>query len=385
MTAQVRTIYLDNSHLHLLSELRRTNPTRFESFLKVWTAHDCVLALSQAHLSEINRYEDQPRREARYEFLATLLPIYSDLPIGDDAPHIFLSLTNREIFNALIKRGVISLKEPVQARFGRAFPNTLTSKTHIDLLRGLSTIPVYQDVLNAFYQATEVAASANSRPPNTKYEMRRLSEIPNTGLAADMLSEAMRGLDEMEIDGDGLDAFTNLISKEQLEQVLGDLKAAMENFGQRTGEIGAANALAEYLGTNSTDRRSLDELIAQHTFEFIVRQFVVELCPDQNDDTITNLSAQVKLEDCPGTWLKNAVRLEMRKAMPVDRASNHYDLEHLSYLPYVDRFFADKRIAHCAAQVLNSIQVPNSVTGLHAPIAIPNYVDALESEICSTH
>src|SRR5215216_5785252 len=84
MTAQIRTIYLDNSHLHLLSELRRTKPTRFESFLRVWTAHDCVLALSQAHLSEINRYEDQTRREARYEFLATLLPIYSDLPIGDD-------------------------------------------------------------------------------------------------------------------------------------------------------------------------------------------------------------------------------------------------------------------------------------------------------------
>ena len=71
----------------------------------------------------------------------------------------------------------------------------------------------------------------------------------------------------------------------------------------------------------------------------------------------------------------------MRRAMPTDHASNYYDLEHLSYLPYVDKLFADKRVANCTAQVLDSRQVPSSVKSVAAPISIPNSVDALEAEI----
>lgn len=383
MEHQARTIYLDNSHLHLLSELRRTNSSRFAVFLNVWTSQQCVLALSQTHLSEINRYEDQLKREARYELLEALMPIHSDVMIDEWTPHLFLSLTNREILASLLNRGVISLKDPAFAHLANAFPTKLTSRNDIDLLRRLSTVPFYHDLLNAFYQANEVAASANSRPPNTKYERHRLSQIPNAGLDADIVSDVMRGLDEAE-NNPGTFELSNLVGKEDLKQIFSELKDKIESFTQRTAETGASNALAEYLGTDPTDTSSLDELIAQHTFDFCVRQFVTELCgDDENDNTISNLSGQVKLEDCPGTWLKHAVRLEMRKAMPTDHASNYYDLEHLSYLPYVDRLFADKRVARCAGQVLSSPQIPTSVKGVRAPISIPNSVEALETAICS--
>lgn len=381
MKHEVRTIYLDNSHLHLLSELRRTNAARFASFLKIWTTHRCVLVLSQAHLSEISRYEDEIRREARFDFLETLMPIRSDLPIGDGTPQLFLSLTNREIFNALVNRGVISLKDPTLAHLAYAFPNTLSSRNDIDLLKGLSTIPVYRDLLNAFYQASETAALANTRPLNTKYEMHRLSEIPTIGLDPDVLSEIMRRLDEAQISASSLDGLANLVSEGELEGIFNAVKDMIKTFGQRTVEIGGSNALAEYLGADPTDRSNLDDLIVQHTFDFSVRQFLVELCGDQDGETISNLSRKVKLADCPGTWLKHAVRVQMRKAMPTDHASNYYDLEHLSYLPYVDKLFADKRVANCAAQVLNSKQVPSSIKSIRAPIAIANSVDALEAEI----
>jgi hypothetical protein len=383
MERQVRRIYLDNSHLHLLSELRRTNSSRFASFLKVWAAQHCALALSQTHLSEINRYEDQLKREARYELLEALMPIHSDIPIDEWTPYLFLSLTNREIFAALLNRGVISLKDPTFAHLANAFPNALTSKNHVDLLKGLSTMPIYHDLLNAFYQASEVAASANSRPPNTKYEIHRLSQIPNAGLDADIVSDVMRGLDEAENNTGTFDGLSNLVGKEDLKRVFSELKDKIESFSQQTAETGALNALAEYLGTDPTDTSSLDELIVQHTFDFCVRQFVTELCGDEDDNTISNLSGQVKLEDCPGTWLKHAVRLQLRKAMPIDHASNYYDLEHLSYLPYVDRLFADKRVAHCAAHVLSSGQIPTSVKGVRAPISLPNSVEALEAAFCS--
>lgn len=66
--------------------------------------------------------------------------------------------------------------------------------------------------------------------------------------------------------------------------------------------------------------------------------------------------------------------------MPTDHASNYYDLAHLSYLPYVDKLFADKRVANYTAQVLNSRQAPSSIKSLRAAISIPNSVDELETE-----
>ena len=380
MTAKVRTIYLDNSHLHLLSELKRTNVSRFASFLQIWTRENCVLALSQTHLMEINRYQDQRKREARYDLLATLMPINSDIPIGESGSPLFQSLTNREIFTAFVNRGVISFEDAAIAHLATGFPNTLTSTDHIDLLKGLSTTPVYLDLLTGFYKASEVAASANSRPPNTKYAMHRLSEIPDVPLDSDVLSEVMKGLDEAQIAAGSLvEGLANLVSEEDLNDIFGELKDKIKTFGQRTVEIGASNALAEYLGAKPTDRASLDELIAQHTFNFSVRQFLMELCGNRDDDTIGNLSRQVELEDCPGTWLKHAVRVQLQKAISTDYASNYYDLEHLSYLPYVDKLFADKRVANCTAQVLNSSQVPSSVKGMRPPISIPNSIDELEA------
>src|SRR5882724_6621401 len=135
MPAKVRTIYLDNSHLHLLSELKRIHASRFTSFLQTWTKEHCVLALSQTHLMEINRYQDQRKREARYELLETLMPIHSDVPIGESGSSLLRSLTNREILAAFVNRGVVSFEDPTMAPLTTGFPNTLTSRHHIDLLK----------------------------------------------------------------------------------------------------------------------------------------------------------------------------------------------------------------------------------------------------------
>jgi hypothetical protein len=91
----------------------------------------------------------------------------------------------------------------------------------------------------------------------------------------------------------------------------------------------------------------------------------------------------VKLEDCPGAWLKNAVEIQMRKAVAKDEPSNLFDLNHLSHLPYVDLFFGDKSIATFTSQVLTSPNLPVSLLNVKRPIAVPNSIEALESAIDS--
>jgi hypothetical protein len=387
MERLVRTIYFDNSQLHLLSELRRNDASRFTAFLEVWSRKNCALALSQAHLSEINRYDDQLRRTARYDLLESLLPIHSDIPVGDNVPATFLLLTNREILSALIKLDLVSLQNSALKKCAEGFPERLASQDHINLLKQLPEVDVYRNVLDAFYQANRIGAAANSRPAQTKYEVHRLSEIPPTGIKPDDVADVLSQLEEVRDSIANLDGLRDLITPGQIDGVIGGMRSTIESFVKRTEEVGSSKALAEYLGVDSTNKRNLrkpiDLLIQQHTFEFNVRHFLTDVCGVEDAEKLNQVAAKVRLEDCPGTWLKYAVQLQMRKASPIDDPSNYYDLEHLSYLPYVDVLFADKRMTTFARQVLNSDQLPPSLTGVCPPVSVPNSIEKLELAISS--
>jgi hypothetical protein len=387
MERPVRTVYFDNSQLHLLSETRRKDASRFAAFVKVWSAQNCALALSQVHLSEINRYDDQSRRADRYDLLESLLPIHSDIPVGDNVPPFSPLLTNREILSALINRGLVSLQNGALENCTEGFPERLTSKDHMDLLKQLPRVDVYRNVLDAFYEANRMGAVANSRQAQAKYEVHRLSEIPATGIKPDDVADVLSRLEEVRDSIVNLDALRGLITPGQMDDVIGGMRSTIETFMKRTEEVGSSKALAEYLGVDPTNqanlRKPIDLLIQQHTFAFSVRQFLTELWPREDSEKLNRVAAQVRVEDCPGTWLKYAVQLQMRKATPVDDPSNYYDLEHLSYLPYVDVLFADKRIATFARQVVTSDQLPSSLNGVCPPVSIPNTIESIESAISS--
>gem|GEM_PF-6209438 len=315
------------------------------------------------------------------------MPIRCDLALGDDIPHAFLPLTNREIFRALIKQDLVSVQSSAIMQCAEGFPGRLASRADINLLKQLSTLPIYRNVLDAFYQGNTVAAAANSRPSQNKYETHRLSEITETESLPDHIADVMRHLEEAQASVVNLQGLGDLFSPAQLTDVMDGMKNTIECFMKRTEEVGSANALAEHLGADPTDRATLrkpiDLLIQQHTFGFSVRQVLAAACGNQDPLVINDVAGKIKLEDCPGTWLKYAVRLQMRKAMSTDHPSNYYDLEHLAYLPYVDMLFADKRLATFTRQVLNSDDLPSSLKGVRPPISVPNSIDSLEMEISS--
>lgn len=232
-----------------------------------------------------------------------------------------------------------------------------------------------------------MGAAANSRPAQTKYEVHRLSEIPTTGIKLDDVADVLSRLEEVRDSIANLDALRDLITQGQMDGVIGGMRSTIESFVKRTEEVGSSKAFAEYLGVDSTNqtnlRKPIDLLIQHHTFAFSVRQFLTELWPGEDAEKLNRVAAQVRLEDCPGTWLKYAVQLQIRKATPIDDPSNYYDLEHISYLPYVELLFADKRITTFARQVLNSDQLPSSLVGVRPPVAAPNSIESIESVISS--
>jgi hypothetical protein len=387
MESEPRIIYLDNSHLHLLSEVRRANPARFAKFMKLWTANKCALALSHIHLHEISRYNNQTKREARYDLLEEMLPIHCDISLGDEIPVAFRLLTNREIFSVLIRRNIVFVQDQTLIRYAGGFPEQFTSKAQITLLTQLDIVGVWRNLIEAFYEANKVSAAANSRQPQTKYERHRLSQIGDTKIKKDDVTALLKQLEEDSEDIAQWECLRDLVPPELMDEEFRRIRNKVEQYVERVDEVGSSNALAEFLGVDPSDRTSfrkpLDLLIQQHTFESGVRQFLADVCGENDETKVGEVVRQLKMEDCPGTWLKNAVQLQIRKAVNEDEASNYYDLEHLAYLPYADLFFADKRITEFTRQVLNSNQSLPSLKGINEPIAVPNSVDAIESVISS--
>ena len=378
-------IYLDTSHLHLLAEARRTNQDRFSQFLAVWKERSCTLALTMTHIQEICRYQDQPGREERYHLLKDLLPIRCDLVLAEGVPVALRLLHNREIYAALMRKGMVSSQGEGLSRYTEGLPELLTEPAQIELYKQLETVDVYRNFIEAFYDLNKVSAEANSRKVGTNYERHRLSKIQNSKLKPEHIAEVLQKLEEGRTNIP--QSLRNVAPQEIIDEQFDKLRDLIELFANRVREVGNINALAEFLEVdteNKTDfSKHTDVLNQEYVFKKVVQMFLDEVCDLQDEAVLETVTQRIVPEDCPGWWLKHAVLLQMRKATAVDEASNYSDLEHLSYLPYVDLFFADKRIAEFTRQVLASPQLPVLLRDVGKPVAIPKSIGALESILLS--
>ena len=379
-------IYLDTSHLHLLAEVRRTNQDRFSQFIAVWKERHCTLALTMTHIQEICRYKAQVGREARYDLLKDLLPIRCDLVLAEDVPAALRLLHNREIYGALVRNGMVSSQGARLSRYTEGLPELLTEPTQVELFKQLETVDVYRNFIEAFYDMNRVSAEANSREVGTNYERHRLSKMETSKLEPEHIAEVLQKLEEGRTNIP--QSLRDVAPQDIIDEQFDKLRDLIEQFANRVGEVGTVKALAEFLEVDTEDKTSFrkhtDVLNQEYVFKKVVQMFLDEVCNLHDEAVLETVLQRIVPEDCPGWWLKNAVLIQMRKATAVDEASNYYDLEHLSYLPYVDLFFTDKRIAEFTRQVLASPQLPVLLGDVKKPIAILKSIEALESILLSS-
>jgi hypothetical protein len=109
---RVPLISLDPPHFHLLERVRRIGPVRYSSFRDAWKGRGCILVFTTTQASEMGRYQNTPRREGRYQVLADLAPIRTDLPVQEGVSNGPRTFMEREIIRAMVERGLIKATNP---------------------------------------------------------------------------------------------------------------------------------------------------------------------------------------------------------------------------------------------------------------------------------
>jgi hypothetical protein len=272
--------------------------------------------------------------------------------------------------------------EPDRATIG--FPTKLASNDDVQAMREIED-PLLGGAVELFDSALGLAASAHQRPPNTKYERPRLTEIPDLKPTAEQTRaalEAVRGeLAKMPL----LMQARGLVGEQRLADGQADALSILERVFARAQEVGMRSAMEEFLGVQAVGMRPrefTDVAIQRSSLKDQARRVMELSSPGRSSEEYDAIAAQVRPEDCPGIWLRNAVELEFRRAKGVGEPNDWLDGDHLSHLPYVDALFADGEASAVARSVLRRSPLPAELQGVEARLhSVPNTVDALESVV----
>ena len=368
----------------MLERIRRADSDRYTSFVDIWEGCGCVLVFTSTQASELRRYEDAERREGRYQVLADLAPIRTDLPLPEGispGPRTFLE---REIIRALAKRGLLRARDAADdpiPRWTEILPGYLNS-TQAAVLQGLLENEIYSDLLNHEYAAATFEAEAEKHhgPPEGKGRVRDISNVPvppESVLAACTAMEKQFSIQQ------------ERFRREELPPIREYAKdfsqAVARGFFRRAAEIGPRATLLELLPISGLTKEEQLKLTTHehawhHVFEVYVRKVARELFnADESDEEF--LGRSLKPSDCPGTWLQRRLELCIRRACPDPEPNDHFDAERLAYLPYVDLMLTDKKMAEFVRKIRNDESTPARVLAARPAVAIPDTIDSLEEVI----
>jgi hypothetical protein len=79
MGCRPKLLYCDTTNLIVLAEARVRDRQRFDKLLRVWNDSGMTLAFTMNHLLEFRQYADTVARSQRYDLLAELLPIRTEI------------------------------------------------------------------------------------------------------------------------------------------------------------------------------------------------------------------------------------------------------------------------------------------------------------------
>ena len=375
-------IYLDHSTIVTLERTLKRDSHRFDSFVERWHANGCILALTFVHVLEVSgsRYADS--REARIRVLERLGPARTDLITNLSAPSPLRQLTGREIFSTLghlVGRGDLLATTD---RHWVAFPTTLPQSTIGPILRKLLSAHMRR-VYDRFQEPVKLEAKALTRPLNTKFVQYRLRDLPSGPIPAAQADEAWEIVR------------STLASKEFREDIVASFppelrQGAFQSVGtwmdttfERMISAGPREVFAESVGADlqTALKQFTHRLTVSHIFRQSVEEIIHEVLKSTDPVVTDRLAGSVKLEDCPGAWLRYEVDHELRRARSKWEPGATYDLLHLSHLPYVDLMFTDAEIAENTRKVLRRDNMPASLALLEPPIHVGASVEDIESAI----
>jgi hypothetical protein len=264
------------------------------------------------------------------------------------------------------------------------FSESFDDQGAIAVLRAFEA-PLFDQILKLFHAGVRTGVDAQSRPRGQPYKPVKASDLPRQPISKDEADKALGDLDKALADNAMLSALYGGADAELVRSVLDPLLDKIRGFIRRCAEIGPAAAYAEFIGVDvaALSNKRMDRTVQESVFRSEVRRVAAWLFKDFAPNVASHMAESVALTDCPGQWLARELELEIRAAEPEQDPSNVYDVDHVTYFPYVEAFFADKRIGEYVRRILKRESGPVVASPSQGPHSTAHSVAALQEALAA--
>lgn len=380
-------VYLDTSHLHLLARAREEGRPAYAAFLEAWRARHCEIVFSMFHILELRRHQDPAIRRTRYRLLQDLVPIRLDIAWPNPDENGPKTMLEREILRAYIAKGMVSASTQeaadIMTGWAEILPGRLVSAAEA-VLAQITEAGVFGWASELAFSALTAAAAARARPADQPYQSPRLKDIPAESPGADEFKRMLDLVHEATPNQDRLwDDLGRFFPPEAMAAFRFAIALMMRETLKKQAALGPRQVFADALGIDPTGKAlnaRLDDLQFDWTFREVVDGVVRRFFPIEDPEEHSAAVSALQVADCPGKWLRNAVETDLNRATPAPEPGDHYDLDHVAYLPYVDLLTADKRIVDFCRRVMTRKDCLASLRNVRPPVRAAT-VDGLRQAV----
>jgi len=303
----------------------------------------------------------------------SVVPVRLEVPNAQPLRPTPSLLIEREIVRALVQCGAVVPRDAHERELLRSwmevFPGRLSTAAEAAGLEVLEA-DVFGYAAGFSKVALDVGAAAKARPADAPHQRTRLSDLPIGPISPEQHTEAIAHVARAFDDPTTLQGLAAFLPPGGIEELKVEVQRIMRTIVDRQAAVGPQQAVAEMLDAlrdGRAPRRHLDTLRHEHSFRTSVQAVLTNVFGVADATVLAEVARSITLADCPGTWLRAAVELEVTRAEPAPPASADHDVGHIGFLPHVDVLLADKRVAQYATQVLRQADCPDSLCGCVPP------------------
>ena len=321
-------VYLDSSHFDMLERLRRADPIHVACFIERWTARECVLILSLNHAQELAQLADETSRQRR-------LDVIGQFP------------RDRIRFSARGSAGLLDIELLVEIRAlvsGRRMP--------LEEIQRLLFVQTFDDF------TTVVAENVETFHRSFKFRTTAAEGLNDLAkMKQDM--EALRAthnlpkinLTNPDFDWDEIGQSMESTLRTSVEDT--PTGRAVNAFVRRMNDLVKKHKNVQYAfeelygisGMNITPPLRPTDLLAVSVFFSGAREQIKQIAEAFNIPLPFLLALLPKLHPykTPGYSLGIAVDRARQLSGNPAKAGDQIDTDHITFAPYVDMVFVDKR------------------------------------------
>jgi hypothetical protein len=308
-------VYLDSGDLANLERLAVQAPIAFDEFLSGWGERGCALALSLHHAQELSQLADSTSRARRL----SVLERFPSVRFEPGGSHKVLTF---EIMVQVIAR--LNQEAPEYAPKASA---CLFQDVGLDAFK--ATVLESREHLVALQAAQGATAKARDTTRGTRlpHSYRRQTRDKMD------LPAALRGI-QSALTAEGLTG--------EMRAHLESLRANLESCPNLRSAFERTYGIEGYDCVGETDDEDIHRV---GTFFTVAREAISAYATDIGAPADRCLALLPTLDPygCPGTRIEMAVSRAQDLSNQAAESSDEPDRAHVSFLPYVDVLFADRR------------------------------------------